>query len=58
MRKRRKNGVTNNFQGNIFFLKQKIEWDCFNSLDSAFHNLWPRNFIVSLRTLVRAKCMK
>jgi len=29
--------VPNNFQGNIFlnfFLKQKIEWDCFNSLDS------------------------
>jgi len=53
--------VPNNFQGNIFlifFLKQKIEWDCFNSLDSEFHNLGPRNFIVSLRTLVRAKCMK
>ena len=33
--------MPNNFQGNIFnfFLKQKIEWNCFNSLDSAFHNL-------------------
>jgi len=53
--------VPNNFQGNIFLnflLKQKIEWDCFNSLDSTFHNLGHRNFIVSLRTLVRAKCMK
>ena len=29
--------MPNNFQGNIFLnfhLKQKIEWDCFNSLDS------------------------
>ena len=53
--------MPNNFQGNIFkknFLKEKIEWDCFNSLDNAFHNLGPKNFIVSLRTLVRAKCMK
>ena len=57
---KKKNGVPNNFQGNIFyffFLKHKIEWDCFNSLDSAFHNLRPRNFIVSLRTLVCAKCI-
>ena len=27
-----------------FFLKQKIEWGCFNSLDSAFHNLGPQEF--------------
>jgi len=51
--------MPDNFVHNTFFLKQKIERHSFNSSDSAFHSfLGSVNLIVSLRMLVRAKCIK